>query len=67
MILSKGLCRRGSYSQLVFMRAEAILKELETSKEYVSPAELAALYMGLDQKEQALASLYAAPTCSWGT
>jgi tetratricopeptide (TPR) repeat protein len=37
--------------------AEAILKKLETSKEYVSPAELAILYMGLDQKEQALSSL----------
>lgn len=37
--------------------AEAILKKLEPSKEYVSPAELAVLYMGLDQKEQALSSL----------
>ena len=36
---------------------EAILKKLETTKEYVSPAELAVLYMGLDQKEQALSSL----------
>jgi serine/threonine-protein kinase len=37
--------------------AEAILKKLETTKEYVSPAELAVLYVGLDQKEQALSSL----------
>ena len=37
--------------------AEAILKKLETTKEYVSPAELAVLYMGLDQKEQALSAL----------
>lgn len=37
--------------------AEAILKKLETSTEYVSPAELAVLYMGLNQKEQALSSL----------
>lgn len=37
--------------------AEAILKKLETTKEYVSPAELAVLYVGLDQKEQALYSL----------
>ena len=27
--------------------AEALLKELETTKEYVSPAELAVLYIGL--------------------
>jgi tetratricopeptide (TPR) repeat protein len=37
--------------------AEAILKRLETTKEYVSPAELATLYIGLDQKEQALSAL----------
>ena len=37
--------------------AEAILKKLETTEEYVSPAELAVLYMGLDQREQALSSL----------
>lgn len=37
--------------------AEAILKELKTTKEYVSPAELAVLYTGLDDKESALASL----------
>jgi eukaryotic-like serine/threonine-protein kinase len=37
--------------------AEVILKKLETTKEYVSPAELAVLYLGLDQKEQALSAL----------
>ena len=37
--------------------AEAILKELKTTKEYVSTAELAVLYAGLDDKEGALASL----------
>ena len=37
--------------------AEAILKRLETTKEYVSPAELATLYVGLDKKEQALSAL----------
>jgi TolB-like protein/Flp pilus assembly protein TadD len=37
--------------------AEAILKRLETTKEYVSPAELATLYIGLGQKEQALSAL----------
>ena len=37
--------------------AEAILKKLETTKEYVSPGELAALYIGLSEKEQALDAL----------
>jgi tetratricopeptide (TPR) repeat protein len=37
--------------------AEALLKELKTTKEYVSPAELAVLYAGLGDKEGALASL----------
>ncbi len=37
--------------------AEPILKKLETSKEYVSPAELAILYVGLGEKEKALSSL----------
>lgn len=37
--------------------AEAILKELKTTKEYVSPGELAVLYAGLGDKEGALASL----------
>ena len=37
--------------------AEAILNRLETTKEYVSPAELAVLYAGLGDKEQALSAL----------
>ena len=37
--------------------AEAILKQLETSKEYVSPAELALLYVGLGETEKALSAL----------
>ncbi len=37
--------------------AEAILKRLETTKEYVSPVELAVLYVGMDKKEEALAAL----------
>jgi eukaryotic-like serine/threonine-protein kinase len=37
--------------------ALALLNKLKTTKEYVSPAELAALYAGLGDKEQALASL----------
>jgi serine/threonine-protein kinase len=37
--------------------AEAILKQLETTKEYVSPGELAALYAGLGDKEKALTAL----------
>jgi tetratricopeptide (TPR) repeat protein len=37
--------------------AEAILKKLETTKEYVSPAELAVLNVGLGDKEKALSSL----------
>jgi serine/threonine-protein kinase len=37
--------------------AEAILKKLETSKEYVSPAELAVLYLGLGDKEKSLSAL----------
>lgn len=38
-------------------RAQAILKRLQASKEYVSPAELAALYAALDERDQALAAL----------
>ena len=34
-----------------------ILRQLENSKEYVSPAELAALYTGLNDKEKAFAAL----------
>ena len=37
--------------------AEAILKQLETGKEYVSPAELALLYVGLGETEKALSAL----------
>jgi hypothetical protein len=37
--------------------AESILKKLETTREYVSPAELAILYVGLGDKEKALSSL----------
>jgi serine/threonine protein kinase/Tfp pilus assembly protein PilF len=37
--------------------AEAILEKLETSKEYVSPAELAVLYSGLNEKDKALSTL----------
>jgi tetratricopeptide (TPR) repeat protein len=37
--------------------AQAILDKLEATKEYVSPAELAVLYAGLEDKEAALASL----------
>jgi eukaryotic-like serine/threonine-protein kinase len=38
-------------------RARAILKRLETSKEYVSPGELAVLYVSLGEHDQAFASL----------
>lgn len=40
-------------------RSEAleILKEMQSTKEYVSPAELAILYAGLGDKEQAFAAL----------
>ena len=38
-------------------RAETILKQLQTSKEYVSPLELAILYIALDERDQAFASL----------
>ncbi len=39
------------------VRAETILKRLQTSSEYVSPVELAALYVALGEREQAFASL----------
>ncbi len=42
--------------------AEALRKRLETTKEYVSPAELAVLYVGLGEKEKALAALERAYT-----
>jgi TolB-like protein/DNA-binding winged helix-turn-helix (wHTH) protein/Tfp pilus assembly protein PilF len=38
-------------------KAQEILKRLQTSKEYVSPGELAVLYTALDEREQAFASL----------
>lgn len=38
-------------------KALVILKQLQTSKEYVSPCELAVLYVALDQREEAFASL----------
>ena len=38
-------------------KARAILDELQRTKQYVSPAELAVLYVGLGEREQAFASL----------
>jgi tetratricopeptide (TPR) repeat protein len=38
-------------------RAQAILKRLQTSNEYVSPAQLAVLHAALAEREQAFASL----------
>jgi len=38
-------------------KAQAILRQLETSKEYVSPTELAALYGALGEREKAFTSL----------
>jgi serine/threonine protein kinase/Tfp pilus assembly protein PilF len=38
-------------------KAQAILKRLQTTKEYVSPGELAVLYDALGEREQAFASL----------
>ncbi len=38
-------------------KAQAILKRLETTKEYVSPGELPVLYIALGEREKALASL----------
>ncbi len=38
-------------------RARDILKRLQTSKDYVSPGELAILYAALNEREQAFASL----------
>jgi eukaryotic-like serine/threonine-protein kinase len=38
-------------------RAQAILQQLQKSRSYVSPGELAALYAALGEREQALASL----------
>lgn len=41
-------------------KAREILKQLQTTKDYVSPGELAALYAALGDKEGAFASLYKA-------
>jgi tetratricopeptide (TPR) repeat protein len=38
-------------------KAQAILKRLQTSEEYVSPGELAILYASLGEREQAFSSL----------
>jgi serine/threonine-protein kinase len=38
-------------------RAQSILKRLQTSNQYVSPAQLAVLYAALGEREQAFASL----------
>jgi serine/threonine-protein kinase len=38
-------------------KARVTLKRLQTTKEYVSPGELAVLYIGLGEREQAFASL----------
>jgi hypothetical protein len=38
-------------------RAQAILDRLKATKEYVSPAELASLHVGLGDKDGAMASL----------
>jgi len=43
-------------------QARKILKQLQKSKEYVSPAELAILYAALDEHEQAFAALEKAYT-----
>ncbi len=40
--------------------ALAVLNKLKTTKEYVSPAELAVLYVGLGDKEEAFKSLESA-------
>jgi len=43
-------------------RAQAILKRLQTSNQYVSPAKLAVLYAALGERDQAFASLEKAYT-----
>ena len=43
-------------------KAQTILKQLQTSKEYVSPTELTALYVALGEREQAFAALERAYT-----
>ena len=37
--------------------AQSLLQKLKTTKDYVSPTELAALYMGVGDKEAAMALL----------
>jgi tetratricopeptide (TPR) repeat protein len=52
-------CYLGSTLAMAGRKREAlsILSKLKTTQEYVSPAELAVLYVGLDDKESAIASL----------
>jgi TolB-like protein/Flp pilus assembly protein TadD len=50
--LGNTLARSGKRSE-----AQAILEKLKSTREYVSPAELAILYAGLGDKEGAIASL----------
>jgi tetratricopeptide (TPR) repeat protein len=56
---SSDQCYLGSALARAGRRDEAltIMRELENSKEYVSPAELAILYTGLGDKEKAFVSL----------
>jgi eukaryotic-like serine/threonine-protein kinase len=56
---SAGLCYLGYALAMSGKRGEAlaVLNKLKTTKEYVSPAELAVLYIGLGDKEGALAEL----------
>ena len=56
---STGLCYLGYALAMSGKRGEAlaVLNRLKTTKEYVSPAELAVLYIGLGDKEGALAEL----------
>jgi tetratricopeptide (TPR) repeat protein len=52
IFLGYALAKSGRKSE-----AKAILDELKTTKEYVSPAVLAVLYIGLEDKEGAIAAL----------
>lgn len=56
---SAGLCYMGYALAMSGKRGEAlaVLNKLKTTKEYVSAAELAILYIGLGDKEGALAEL----------
>jgi len=53
------LCYLGYALAKAGYRKEAVdtLTRLKTTREYVSPAELAVLYVGLDKKEEAIALL----------